>query len=372
MRIVTSLLAVLALGACGLPTIEAPSAITAPCPVVEEVSDNEAVLFMTMRQPDCAPGKPARLTDLRADAVRFGVRPVGAHDDGGAPVFLPYQRWEEELAARGGGNPALLYIHGFNNNARVSTQDARAIARSIDHKGAVVTLFWPTLAGPETYYWSVTNRDWTQPYADALLRNLAARHEGVILFGHSMGARLALDAAIALGERHPEWLERIDQIILASPDIDRSDMIGKLKRLAAIEGVPPVTVYASTRDKILQTAWLTNGYPRGGDLGSTYPGLLGNGPTPPLYPDPIAANVTVVDTSEVSRGLSGHADYVYSPETAADICRVVNRMDHGDARVPARRPDSGQQVAGSVVLRKGDAPCFDQASRAVAWLESVD
>ncbi|NNC48371.1 MAG: alpha/beta fold hydrolase [Sphingomonas sp.] len=372
MRIVSSLLAVLALGACALPTIEAPSAITTPCPLVEDVIESEAVLFMSMRQPDCAPGKSARLTDLRADAVRFGVRPVGAHDNGGVPAFLSYQRWEEELAARGGGNPTLLYIHGFNNNARVSTQDARAIARSIDHKGAVVTLFWPTLTGPETYYWSVTNRDWTQPYADALLRNLAARKEGVILFGHSMGARLALDAAIALGERHPAMLARIDQVILASPDIDRSDMIGKLRRVAAIEGAPPVTVYASTRDKILQTAWLTNGYPRGGDLGSVYPGLLGNGPTPPLYPEPIAANVTIVDTSDVSQGLSGHADYVYSPETAADICRVVKKIDHEEARFPAKRPDSGQQVAGSVVLRQGNAPCFDRASNAVAWLESVD
>lgn len=372
MRIAPSLLAVLALGACGLPSIEVPSAITTPCPLVEEVTDSEAVLFMTMRQPDCALGKPARLTDLRADAVRFGVRPVGAHDDGGAPIFLSQQRWEEELAARSGGDPTLLYVHGFNNNARVSTQDARTIARSIDHKGAVVTLFWPTLAGPETYYWSVTNRDWTQPYADALLRNLAARKEGVILFGHSMGARLSLDAAIALGERHPALLKRIDQLILASPDIDRSDMIGKLARLAVIEGAPPVTVYASTRDKVLQTAWLTNGFPRGGDLGSTYPGLLGNGPTPPLYPDPIAANVTIVDTSNVSQGLSGHADYVYSPETAADICRVVNNIDDEGARVPAVRPHSGEPVVGSVVLRTGDAPCIKQARRAVEWLESVD
>lgn len=372
MRALPPFLALAALSACGLPTIEAPSALVSPCPLTEEIPEGEAVLFMTMRQPDCAVGKDARLTDLRADAVRFGIRPVGPYDDGGAPVFMDVQQWSNALDRRGGDHPVLLYIHGFNNDARVSTQDARTIARAIDHKGAVVTLFWPTLSGAETYYWSVTNRDWTQRYADALVRNLAARDQGVILVGHSMGARLSLDAMIALAEQYPDWLANVDQLILAAPDIDRSDMIGQLGRLMEHEAAPQVTVYASTRDKVLQTAWLTNGYPRGGDLGSTYPGLLGNGPTPPLYPEPIDPRITFVDTSAVSTGLSGHADYVYSPETAADICRVTNRIAHGDARAPATRPDSGAPVAQSVTLREDMGACLAQAQSAVKWLESVD
>ncbi|GAA0301051.1 alpha/beta hydrolase [Sphingomonas oligophenolica] len=259
--------------------------------------------------------------------VRYGVAGPPHTAAGKLPTFdlTGEPAWRQKLRAdiaTSKSKRVLLFVHGFNNAPAEVLSRADAIGVATGFDGPVIAFLWPSQRAVAKYTWDEENNRWTQPYLDQLLLALTSESEDVVLVAHSMGNRIAIDALRDLQRSHPGLSTHVRTIVLASPDVDREMFDRDLA--AAIAGPERhITVYASRFDRALQTSWAVHGSPRAGDANCVYD-LWRRDKTGSTrcYPKARPGELEVVDTSAVSSGL-GHADFVETPEGAADLCHVV-------------------------------------------------
>jgi esterase/lipase superfamily enzyme len=261
------------------------------------------------------------------------------------------QAWGQRLAAdiaKAPGKRVLLFVHGFNNTAADALSRADAIGAATGFDGPVVAFLWPSQQAFAKYTWDEENNRWTQPYLDTLLTELARASDNVVLVAHSMGNRIAVEALRNLRRTHPELVGHVRTVVLASADIDREIFDRDLAGEVVIPG-RSVTMYVSRLDRALQGSWTAHGSPRLGDANCTYDFWRG-GKTgvKRCYPAP-HKGLEVIDTSEVSKGV-GHADFIETPEGAADLCHVVAGQPNPKGRVPG---EGAFVLARGVVDREG-------------------
>lgn len=144
----------------------------------------------------------------------------------------------------------------------------------------------------------------------------------------------------------------ISNIILAAPDIDREDFERDIAEevLAArrVNNDRRITIYVSGSDKALALSRQVHGYPR---LGSPYcfdpfeaAELKAKGIPVRCYASkskydvsPEKSGLSIVDTTDVSNGTTGHTDYLMSAAACADFSAVVaGKRDGAGGRVPGR------------------------------------
>jgi len=351
-RLACLLPAVLA-GGCVHRTAD-PQVYEAACPgLTKGVSAEEAatgIFIVTTRMLDCRGTRPPLLSTGRRSEPAFavGVAPRAGRWPG-AVHLTGQQDWENALGVRlrASGGRLLLFVHGYNNTpAQVFDRTAAIVART-GFAGPAVAFTWPSRGDTLHYTWDEENVAWTRKRLRDFVSALVKRqpHVRMVLVSHSMGNRAALDLAATLPETDGA---RIEQMILASPDVDRELFAEELELVA--KRVPRITVYASFHDLALKTSWNVHGAPRAGDPSCRYDLWRRNhrkAPQPeiglrtcyPVLPD----GVDLVDTSGVSSGI-GHADFVESDIAAEDLCRTLAQPPIVN---PARRavtlPDGGRR-----------------------------
>lgn len=146
----------------------------------------------------------------------------------------------------------LIYVHGYNYNFHESLFQLAKIVTQGELKESPILFSWPS-EGSVTGYVADKNaaiyaRDDLVELLDDLKKSRARGK--VTLFGHSMGAWLVIESLrqLKLSDRD-DVLRRIDQVVLAAPDIDvdlfkrQVETIGTLKR--------PIIVLNSTDDRAL-------------------------------------------------------------------------------------------------------------------------
>lgn len=315
-------LVLLPLSGCALPRPWTLASFPKPCEGTHEPA-GEALLFVTSRLPDCRQQERLATTWYRGHRLTYG-----SVLDGKVHFHSP-TAWSEELDRRLAMRPPLLYIHGYNNDNRAGVNRAIAIGKAMGGKREVIAFTWPSYKNGSKYIWDEANAEWTNDLARRVFADLAGRSRHLTLVAHSMGNRIALDALSNWRARNSQKLP-VDRLIMASPDVDRASLV---RRLGKGLGVP-VTLYGSRRDQPLSASWRTHGYPRAGDLSWW---VSGNDHGWPYHGVP---GVEVVDTSDVSRGVLRHADFIETDEGAADLCRVVLGM----AKVGRRQTASPNMV----------------------------
>lgn len=313
------------------------------------------MFFVTSRLPDCR-ADPVRMLIYRGDRVRYGrFAPPREMDVGGKTkqrtplAFQDEGDWWRGLQAETDRREGrvLLYVHGYRETFETTSKDAAQIARMTGFDGPVIEYSWPSQG--ETFGYAV---DETNMYHDVrnflgFLRALADRPwvKEIVVVSHSMGARLVIPA-IASADRTSRRAERtgnISNIILASPDFDRETF----ERDIADEVLAPdrvalgrrITLYVSLKDKALALSRALHGYPR---LGSPYcfdpfkaEELKANGLPERCYPAAIPG-LTVIDTTEVSRGTSGHSNFLRSAVACRDFVDVIAGRQTRPEREPTR------------------------------------
>jgi esterase/lipase superfamily enzyme len=305
---------------CAVPRPVDLTSYVQACPDSKQSPAAATALFMTLRLPDCRAAQ-VQLTKWRAERLRFAsIGPAGI-------LFHERQAWVDEVKRRLADHPGapVLFIHGFNNSNQQALDRAAKIQRALRNNRQVVVLTWPSYARKSAYFWDEANAEWAQDYVPQAIDAMMAASPDVVLIGHSMGNRLVLAGVNDLRAHH--LLNRIEALIMASPDVDRQELQRALAPPLGL-GLSP-TIYVSAKDQALSTSWRFHGYPRAGDFSDWITGRR------PYYafPDEIAE---VIDTTQIDSSTLGHSAFIDAPAGAADLCRVILRTPAKDRDVQHR------------------------------------
>lgn len=367
-RLLTALAALVALSGCaGVGYGDIPHADYAVGPACGNVSGPTAsgndFFLVTSRLPDCR-SEPVRLLQHRSPAVRyarFGAPVETANAKGKAERSVPTQFQERSAwwaalseAAKAKNGRVLLYVHGFRESYLTNTESTVQIAKLTGFDGPVIQYSWPSQGALTKYAVDETNMYWDERNFRSFLTQLARDPsvKEIVVVAHSMGARLVIPAVEYVDANSANAdSSNISNIILAAPDIDREDFERDIAEevLAArrVNNDRRITIYVSGSDKALALSRQLHGYPR---LGSPYcfdpfeaADLKAKGIPVRCYPSkskydvtPEKSGLSIVDTTDISNGPTGHTDYLKSAAACADFAAVV----------AGKREGAGERVAG--------------------------
>ncbi len=224
-----------------------------------------------------------------------------------------------ELSARPPGErELLLFVHGYNTTTSDAILRLAQFVEDTDFKGVPVLFTWASAAKTPRYVYDLNSA----LVARFKLKEMAAildatKAEGVNIFAHSMGTFLTMeglvDAQLAgtLGSRG-----RIDNIMLASPDID-IDLFRTQIGMLPPAIVEKIFVLISQDDSALRISRrIAGGVPRVGASDARELEKLG---------------VTVIDLSEIEDSSSGsHSKFAGSPEVVRLIGAGLNSAGRFD------------------------------------------
>ncbi|KTE26543.1 hypothetical protein ATE69_09835 [Sphingopyxis sp. H071] len=306
--------------------------------------DGEALplFFVTTRLPDCRTDD-VRLLSYRGDRARYGrfASPLQSDVGGKTKLRTPmafqdegdwWRALQAETDRRQGR--VLLYVHGYRETFETTSKDAAQIARMTGFDGPIVEYSWPSQGEVLKYAVDETNMYHDVRNFRDFLRSLADKPwvKEIVIVSHSLGARLVIPAIGAADRlsRRAERTGNISNIILASPDVDREtferDIVEEVLAPDRVALGRRITVYTSLKDKALALSRALHGYPR---LGSPYcfdpfqaADLKAKGLPERCYPAGVPG-LTVIDTTDVSRGASGHSNFLRSAVVCRDFIDVI-------------------------------------------------
>src|SRR5262245_46474741 len=161
---------------------------------------------------------------------------------------------------------AVVFVHGYNNSFDYALYRTAQMAYDLKFDGAAFLYSWPSLGDFSGYGYdresSVQAEPYLRQYLELVLKETGAK--GVSVIAHSMGNLPLLQVLHDLGPTLPPDV-RLNQIIMAAPDIDRNvfeNIAADLQKYGR-----GVTLYASSNDRAMQVARrVAGGIPRAGDV----------------------------------------------------------------------------------------------------------
>ena len=363
-KLTAYLLALAALSGCaGVGYGELPHSQYAAGPACENVSgatsNGNDFFLVTSRLPDCR-SEPVKLLEHRSPSVRyarFGSPVETPNAKGKLERSVPTQfqeraAWWQALgdATKAKNGRVLLYVHGFRESYLSNTESTVQIAKLTGFDGPIIQYSWPSQGALTKYAVDETNMYWDERNFRSFLTQLA-RYPSVkeiVVVSHSMGARLVIPAVEYVDATSTNAdSSNISNIILAAPDVDREDFERDIAEevLAArrVNNDRRITIYVSGSDKALALSRQVHGYPR---LGSPYcfnpfeaKELKAQGKPVRCYPSkskydvtPEKSGLTIIDTTDISSGPTGHTDYLRSAAVCSDFAAVVGGNRDGAGR----------------------------------------
>lgn len=211
----------------------------------------------------------------------------------------------------------LLFIHGFNVNFNDAIMRTAQLGYDLNFKGVVTAFSWPSVGSLWGYEADCSTADISSHYLCDFIKTISTGDiSNLYIIAHSMGNVVltkALEKLKIVG-MYPN--EKISQIILAAPDIDKDIFINQI--MPAIKCKARFTLYASKKDKaLLISKKLRYGYPRAGDGGENIT---------------IVEGVETVDASKVDTALLGHGYFSDTQSLINDIHMVLQGL-HPNKRI---------------------------------------
>jgi Alpha/beta hydrolase of unknown function (DUF900) len=306
---------------------------------------NKPIFGVTSRLPDCRT-LPLKLTDFRTDDLRylrFGEAPILKGKAQAIPfAFASEKDWwaQLETATKASNGQVLLYVHGFRERFETSAKDTLQIARMSENTAPVIHYSWPSQGELLSYGVDETNMYFDEDNFALFLQALAERPwvKDIRIVAHSMGARLVLPAIEYVDSKSTiRDSTNISNIILAAPDMDRQaferDVGEGILTPARVKAGRHMTLYVSAKDGAIGLSRTLHGYPR---LGAPFcfnpfemAALKAKGLPLRCYPanfknaESIATALTIIDTTDVSIGRSGHANHIRSAIACRDFAAVL-------------------------------------------------
>ena len=145
----------------------------------------------------------------------------------------------------------ILFIHGYNVDFGEGMYRHAQMTRDFAIRGAAVHFSWPSAGEISRYLY---DRDSAHFSRDALVETLdlisQTEATSIMLFAHSMGTFLSMETLRQLSQTGREdILDKIDPLVLASPDIDMDVFRAQISKLSPTP--PHIITLVSKRDTVL-------------------------------------------------------------------------------------------------------------------------
>jgi esterase/lipase superfamily enzyme len=223
-------------------------------------------------------------------------------------------------------NEVHIFIHGFNNSFDWAAVSLAELWHFIGRHGVPLLYSWPAeQGGLFGYFRDRESGEFTIYHLKNLIRSLASfkEIERINILAHSRGASVATAALRELiiearaGGYDPRELYRIENLIMAAPDLDFGIVGQRLMAEMIGPAFGQITVYTTDEDMALGFAQTLMsgtrfGQIRASDLGEQERSIF-----------TAVKNVSFIDVQGV-QSFIGHDYYLNNPSTSSDIIRVIN------------------------------------------------
>lgn len=281
-----------------------------------EPSDNPAILFTGERG-----------TGLKIDAVTVSIPPDKNRKIGEVqwPKRLPPDPNKEfttvavkplltEQDKRGwisanakNKHRVMIFVHGFNNTYEDSVYRFAQIVHDSKTDVVPVLFTWPSRANIFDYNYDKESANYSRDALEDLLQRVSSDPgvSDVTVMAHSMGSWLAVEALRQMAIRHGRVNPKINNVILASPDLD-VDVFHS--QFVALGSKPPhFTLFVSRDDRALSISRRISG--NVDRLGQINPA------DEPYRSALEATGITVIDLTKLKTGDQlNHGKFAESPE----------------------------------------------------------
>jgi len=236
--------------------------------------------------------------------------------------FLAKAR-ERVNGSRAFKDQAVVFVHGYNNSFDYALYRTAQMAYDLKFDGATFLYSWPSLGDFSGYGYdresSVQAEPYLRQYLELVLKETGAK--GVSVIAHSMGNLPLLQVLRDLGPSLAPDV-RLNQIIMAAPDIDRNvfeNIAADLQKYGR-----GLTLYASSNDRAMQVARrVAGGIPRAGDV--------------PIDGPIIIAGIDTIDVTQTSLDYLALNHSIYAEKSALlnDIGLLLQTGERPpDKRIP--------------------------------------
>lgn len=157
------------------------------------------------------------------------------------------------------GKDVGLFVHGYNYSYQEALFRATQMAADADINGVPVVFSWPSMADVTGYIADKEAATYSRDALADLLIDLAQKspRKNVIVFGHSMGAWLVMEALRELRLKGRNDVIAKLQVVLAAPDIDTDVFRKQIEVVGRLD--PPLAVLVSKDDRALMAASILAG-----------------------------------------------------------------------------------------------------------------
>jgi esterase/lipase superfamily enzyme len=212
-----------------------------------------------------------------------------------------------------------VFVHGFNNRYEDAVYRFAQIVHDSKTDAAAVVFTWPSRASIFDYSYDKESTNYSRDALEDLLRAAieTPNVDEVTIMAHSMGTWLAVETLRQMAIRDGRVPRKIQQVILASPDLDVDVFAQQLNAIG--KDKPKFTLFVSRDDRALTLSRRISGnVDRLGQIDPTeepYRTLLEQ------------QGITVLDLTALKTGDSlNHGKFAESPE----VVRLIgNRLIEG-------------------------------------------
>ena len=237
--------------------------------------------------------------------------------------------WKAQVDALIGADPdveGLVYVHGYNNSFADAAIRTAKLVHGTGFPGVAFTYDWPSQTTVPGYAADYTAARRSIPDFKRFLLRIAdsTKIAKMAIVAHSMGTQLVSEAIRELASERPAL--KFGPIVLAAADMDSATFVEQLAASVSAGGAP-VTLYASSRDRVIQlSSDVVNAARR---VGSGPPAVI-------LYP-----RIDYVDASAIDTDLLGHGYFVENKELIDDLYYIIRHRFGADRRNLRAVPVSG-------------------------------
>ena len=219
----------------------------------------------------------------------------------------------------------LVYVHGYDVSFDEAAADLADIWHFVERRGVPIVYTWPAAyGGLFGYFADRESGEFTIFHLKQFLRLLAStpQIDGINIIAHSRGTDVTTTALRELiiedraAGRNPRASLRIDNLILAAPDIDFDIVRQRLMAEKFGPAFGQITVYTTDADAALDLSetLMTGtrfGRVRESDLGAREQAIFAQ-----------VTNVNFIDVKGVST-FSGHGYFLDNPAASSDVILIL-------------------------------------------------